>query len=46
MQRHNPCKVDTCANGGSCYADKFERFKCFCKDGFTGAKCEIDESKL
>lgn len=43
---NNPCSIETCLNSGSCYEDTFGSLNCFCKEGFTGTKCEIDNSKI
>ena len=40
---NNPCTKTTCENGGTCFADKLGQTKCFCKDGFGGKSCEIDQ---
>ena len=40
---NNPCTEKTCQNGGTCFADKLRQTNCFCKEGFDGKKCEIDQ---
>ena len=35
----NDCKRDSCLNGGQC-VDLVNAFKCKCKPGFTGSRCE------
>jgi len=39
----NPCTETTCQNGGTCYADILWNAQCFCKEGFNGKFCEIDQ---
>ena len=38
----DPCEDSTCLNGGTCMATQEEvsQFKCVCKAGFTGTRCE------
>merc|ERR1712227_1139825 len=39
-----PCFVNPCQNGGTCKFNKGKKKEvCKCKDGFTGAKCEIED---
>ena len=42
----DPCEDSTCLNGGTCMASLEEdsQFKCTCKVGFTGARCEGTET--
>ncbi|CAH3144226.1 unnamed protein product, partial [Porites evermanni] len=39
---NDPCEDSTCLNGGTCMASQEEdsQFKCTCKAGFTGTRCE------
>ena len=41
----NPCKTDSCFNGGSCYKDTNNEATCHCKPGWTGPRCEEDENE-
>ena len=36
------CKPNPCENDGTC-TDLIDDFKCDCKTGFSGKKCEISE---
>lgn len=40
---NDPCEDSTCLNGGTCIASQEEdsQFKCTCKAGFTGTRCEV-----
>ena len=42
----DPCEDSTCLNGGTCMASQEEdsQFKCTCKAGFTGTRCEGTET--
>ncbi|XP_030381464.1 cubilin homolog [Scaptodrosophila lebanonensis] len=37
----NSCQSNPCGNGGSCY-NTFNGFRCQCRSGFEGTKCEND----
>ena len=41
----DPCEDSSCLNGGTCMASQEEvsHFKCICKAGFSGARCEGTE---
>ena len=43
---HNPCDVDPCLNGGSCYYEPSQdiAYICVCRKGFDGARCENELS--
>ncbi|KFM77888.1 Agrin, partial [Stegodyphus mimosarum] len=38
----NSCSAMPCKNGGTCLSSEKLKFKCICKDGFSGENCEFD----
>ncbi|XP_054916683.1 sushi, nidogen and EGF-like domain-containing protein 1 isoform X1 [Poeciliopsis prolifica] len=40
----NECLSQPCLNGGSCQ-NKIGSYKCVCKDGFSGKRCQIDTNE-